>query len=466
MKKKTIKESFITTYFIHDVAYNDLESGKNIEDSEEYAKKYVDKAFNNLDDDDKIDFIKDNFSLKSLPDDIYNVILYDFVNNNEEEIWDFIDSHYTDDYKKQLYDKIGATEKIKEDILKSLIDEVDEAISDYEWEQKYGGDNMKESNEKTMNFKVKELEKLANDVMKKFKDDKTFESFYSHASEYVDGFVSEDALVDQYGYSYDELEDDEGYLNAIDTFILHVWDIMNENGNLNESRKIVKEAKDTKLDDREFFDNFKLKLHKTSFGYYDVYDWIYDMTGIMPHKDEIYGVLKAWEDKGWIKTDKNKFGAEIFRLVLDERLNQNIPVVRNIPMHESRRRNRKMMKESIDIDKEQVIEITPEMKQKYPSLEKYSEIIITGQKMDWWDADRYASNHNALLPDRKEMFDVWSIINDTGEITEGAWTREIYLEDDDSYILNEAWFVSSNVKRKGTGVDASKSYKFYVFCLR
>ena len=124
--KKTLKESFSDTYFIHDLAYNELKSGKNIDDSEEYAKKYVDKAFNNLDDDDKIDFIKDNYSFKSLPDDIYNEILYDFVNNNEEEIWDFIDSHYTDDYKKQFFNKIGATEKIKEDILKSLIDEVDE----------------------------------------------------------------------------------------------------------------------------------------------------------------------------------------------------------------------------------------------------------------------------------------------------------------------------------------------------
>ena len=269
MKKKTLKESLAGTYFIHDVAYNDLESGKNIEDSEEYAKKYVDKVFNKYSDYDKIEFVKDNYSINLLPDDVYNEIIYDFVSNNEEDVWDFVESNYTDEYKNLLYDKIGATEKLKEEILKSLIDDVDEAISDYEWEQKYGGDNMKESNEKTMNFKVKELEKLANDLMKKFKDDKTFESFYSHASEYVDGYVSEDALVDQYGYSYDELEDDEGYLNAIDTFILHVWDIMNENENLNESRKIVKEAKDSELDDREFFDNFKLKLHKTSFGYYD-----------------------------------------------------------------------------------------------------------------------------------------------------------------------------------------------------
>ena len=107
MKKKTLKESSTATYFIYDLAYNDLESGKTINDSEEYAKKYVDKAFNNLNDFEKNDFIKDNYSFKSLPDDIYNEILYDFVNNNEEEIWDFIDSHYTDEYKKHFFDKIG-----------------------------------------------------------------------------------------------------------------------------------------------------------------------------------------------------------------------------------------------------------------------------------------------------------------------------------------------------------------------
>lgn len=332
MKKeneKTLKES-IYPYFdddMYEIAYKDLKSGKSIENPDKYAEKFVDDFFKKVDDDEKFDYLKSNNYVMDLPDDVYDNIVYDFVRENDDVIWKFIEENYTEEMKNELYKRLGVEDKMKKKIKEYCSDAVFSAIKDYEYEK-------------------------------------------------------EDM----------------------------------EEGRKMNSKKIVKEAKDSELDDREFFDNFKLKLHKTSFGYYDVYDWIYDMTGIMPHKDEIYGVLKAWEDKGWIKTDKNKFGAEIFRLVLDERLNQNVPVVRNIPMHESRRRNRKMMKES----HEEIVKV---------NSSSFKEIYNPNDRLNYKEISTFLKdNKDWRLPTKEEImfiFDNCNLKEKTTHFGGGVTYRDI-----------------------------------------
>lgn len=103
-----------------------------------------------------------------------------------------------------------------------------------------------------------------------------------------------------------------------------------------------------KKHERLFFENFKDKLHKNAFGFYEVYNWIYDMTGIMPHKDEVEMFINNWEKKGWIDAQSNRFDEKVYLISKAERTMQKVPIVKNVPIAESKKK--KLVKESVDID--------------------------------------------------------------------------------------------------------------------
>jgi hypothetical protein len=110
---------------------------------------------------------------------------------------------------------------------------------------------------------------------------------------------------------------------------------------------------------------------------------------------------------------------------------------------------------SIDINKEQVINITDEMKRKYFSLKDFNEILILGKRKDWWSATRYAYNNNAYLPNRDELKDIWKIIDLDDLKYHWAWTREVVN-------MGSAYSVSSYGL-----IDRSDNGSVYnVFCVR
>ena len=75
--------------------------------------------------------------------------------------------------------------------------------------------------------------------------------------------------------------------------------------------------------------------------------------------------------------------------------------------------------------------------------------------MNWWDADRYAFDNDAWLPDRDEMKDIWKII-DLGDYG-WAWTRDVYDSTPHStYLVDFYGFVSSD----------SEDESHYCFCMR
>jgi hypothetical protein len=127
---------------------------------------------------------------------------------------------------------------------------------------------------------------------------------------------------------------------------------------------------------------------------------------------------------------------------------------------EENRFGRKMMKEeSINIYKEQIIKITDEMKEKFPSLENYDEIFLTGEFMTWWEADMFAYDSNMwFLPSRNELKNIWKVIN-TKEF-QWAWTGEVYIEN--GMCSYRAWQEASN----GDEATAPKEESCCVICLR
>ena len=118
---------------------------------------------------------------------------------------------------------------------------------------------------------------------------------------------------------------------------------MDSQGRILEMINLEKENKMevNKKDERLFFENFKNKLHKNVFSYYEVYNWIYDMTGIMPHDEDIQLFIDKWIKNKWIDTQTNQFGETLYLISRPERLAQKAPIVKNIPIAESKKRNRR-----------------------------------------------------------------------------------------------------------------------------
>lgn len=127
---------------------------------------------------------------------------------------------------------------------------------------------------------------------------------------------------------------------------------------------------------------------------------------------------------------------------------------------------KRLMKESIDPYKEQIIEITPEMKQKYPSLKDYNEIIFNGKKINWYDAMEFAEKNNAVLPSRKELKDIWNIVDSPDNYRkyyEFAWAREngrnVFGKEIDE-------LAHRICPRYGDRICEKEGYINYAFCLR
>lgn len=131
--------------------------------------------------------------------------------------------------------------------------------------------------------------------------------------------------------------------------------------------------------------------------------------------------------------------------------------------NESNKRSKNNVKESLDIDKEQTIEITDEMKEKYPSLKNYDKIIISGKKMNFDEAEEYAKENNAILPNIEEGNDIVKFVVDGRKhISFKAWTRE---EADNAE--NAVYTVSTNgLAYTADNNKGAPLAKWRVFCLR
>lgn len=80
------------------------------------------------------------------------------------------------------------------------------------------------------------------------------------------------------------------------------------------------------------------------------------------------------------------------------------------------------------LDKSTTVRITDEMKTVFPSLKRYTELIVNGKLMTWWDADRYAYEHAAELPGSEELKDIYHLVDMKYHKFRCGWTREVREE--------------------------------------
>ena len=106
-----------------------------------------------------------------------------------------------------------------------------------------------------------------------------------------------------------------------------------------------------------------------------------------------------------------------------------------------------------------IITLTKELKTKYPSLKEYDELFMSAKLMNWWDADRYASDHFAQLPSREELKDIHKLIDaPTYYEFRCWWTREVYEK--------HSRFAYCFYPEEHACSSAEKYYSHAVFCLR